>query len=115
MPSIRVTTNVELSDDQLPEHTRALSVLAAKITGKSEDYVLAIIEPGRSVTFGGTDEPAAYVEMGSLGMPEEDSASWARQICSFLDSTLDIPGERVYIRFESPPRHLFGWSGKTFG
>ncbi|QGY40587.1 hypothetical protein GM415_10775 [Pseudodesulfovibrio cashew] len=112
MPFIKVETNVSAPGAE--ETVKALSALAADMLGKPEQYVLAILEDGKTLVFGGSAEPAAYVTLDSIGLPEGRTAEFSASICRFLESALGIPGERVYIAFGDIERHLFGWDGKTF-
>lgn len=114
MPLIKVETNVVIEPDHLPQITRELSEFTSKVLGKPETYVLALLEPGTSLLFGGTDERAAYVTLDSIGLPEDRTPELSKEICAFLESTLGISPKRVYIAFGNIQRHLFGWDGKTF-
>ena len=114
MPVIKVETNVDLDAVKEVETLKGLSELAAAMLGKSEDYVLAVLEPGKSLIFGGHDDPAALVTLDSLGLPENEAPAFSATICDYLNDTLTIPPNRTYIAFSSPPRHLFGWNGQTF-
>lgn len=114
MPFIKVETNKTIEAAQAADTTKALSALAAELLGKPESYVLAIFEGGKAMTFGGTDEAAAYVTLDSIALPEDLTPDLSHAVCSFLESALDIPSDRIYIAFGDIKRHLFGWDGKTF-
>jgi len=112
MPFIKVETNVKAV--QAAETAKAISSLAAEILGKPEQYVLAIFEDGKTLLHGGTADPAAYVTLDSIGLPDDRTPELSASICSFLESALGVPADRVYIAFGNIERHLFGWNGKTF-
>lgn len=112
MPFIKVETNVTAADKT--GTAKALSALAADLLGKPEQYVLAVLEDGKTLLHGGTADPAAYVILDSIGLPEGKTPELSASICSFLESALGIPGDRVYIAFGNIERHLFGWNGATF-
>jgi len=114
MPFIKVETNVVIDEADIPSVTKKMSELAASMLGKPETYVLATLEPEKPLFFGGTDAPAAYVTLDSIGLPEDRTTDFSKEICGFLASNLGIPGNRVYIAFGDIQRHLFGWDGKTF-
>ena len=114
MPLIELKTNVELDDVMAEDVGRALSALVAELTGKPEEYVLTMVEPGMTLLFGGTAAPAARVTLSSIGLPDDKTPDYSANICSFLESAMDIPGERIYISFENLERHLTGWNSKTF-
>jgi len=112
MPFIKVETNVTASDKT--GTAKALSSLAADLLGKPEKYVLAVFEDGKTLLHGGTAAPAAYVILDSIGLPEGKTGELSASICSFLESALGIPGDRVYIAFGNIEGRMFGWNGSTF-
>jgi hypothetical protein len=112
MPFIKVETNVAVADEAAC--LKGLSALAADMLGKPESYVLAELEPGKKLLFGGTGDPAAFVTLDSIGLPEDRTSEFSATICAFLNRELSIPANRVYIAFGDIKRHLFGWDGGTF-
>ena len=112
MPFIKLETNVRVKD--VPGCTGKLSGLAAALLDKPEMYVLAVLEPGKSLLFGGTDDPAAYVTLESIRLPEDRTAEFSAAICGFLEQELSIPVNRVYIAFGDIIPHHMGWDGRTF-
>ncbi|WP_319584444.1 phenylpyruvate tautomerase MIF-related protein [uncultured Pseudodesulfovibrio sp.] len=112
MPFIKVETNIDVSDKAAC--LKGLSALAAEMLGKPESYVLAVLEPGKSLSFGGTVEPAAFVTLDSIGLPEDRTPEFSASICAFLTRELGVQANRVYIAFGDIQRHLFGWDGGTF-
>lgn len=114
MPTLRISTNVQIPTEDRAELLGRASRTIADMLGKPESYVMVILEDGRDLLFAGTPAPCAFLELISLGLPEERTAHFSRTLCSLLEDALGIPAERVYIGFSSPPRHLFGWNSDTF-
>jgi hypothetical protein len=112
MPFIKVETNVPVPDETAC--LKGVSALAAGMLGKPESYVLAVLEPGKKLLFGGTADPAAFVTLDSIGLPEDRTSEFSAAICGFLERELSVPANRVYIAFGNIQRHLFGWDGGTF-
>ncbi|EGB14145.1 macrophage migration inhibitory factor family protein [Pseudodesulfovibrio mercurii] len=112
MPFIKVETNVTVPDES--GCLRKLSALAAELLGKPESYVLAELESGKRLLFGGSADPAAFVTLDSIGLPETRTPELSAALCGFLNRELGIPADRVYIAFGDIERHLFGWDGGTF-
>jgi phenylpyruvate tautomerase len=114
MPTLRVLANIQVpADDRAALLARASRTLA-ELLGKPESYVMVILEDGRDMIFAGTQAPAAYLEVKSLGLPEGQTAQYSRALCNLMTDALDIPADRVYIEFASPARQMFGWNGGTF-
>jgi phenylpyruvate tautomerase len=114
MPTLRILTNVEIPPEARAGVLARASRSLADLLGKPESYVMVILEDGRDLLFAGTTDPAAYLELKSLGLPELKTAFYSRALCDFLTDELGIPAARIYIEFAAPARHLFGWDGATF-
>lgn len=112
MPYLSVQTNVPVDDEA--GLMQRLSTATAELLGKPESYVMVHIQAGASLCFAGSHEPAAYVQLKSLGLPHAQSAAYSAAISSSLHSELGIDAARIYIEFSSPERHMWGWNGGTF-
>ena len=114
MPLLKINTNRKLDD------TRAMHLLAeasrtvAEALGKPESYVMVDLSDGRHMSFAGDTSPLASLELKSLGLPEERTPELSAVLCRLVSDALGIPGERIYIEFSSPQRHMWGWDGRTF-
>jgi phenylpyruvate tautomerase PptA (4-oxalocrotonate tautomerase family) len=114
MPLLRLTTNKPLPDAQQQSITKVLSSSVASMLGKPESYVMVIVQHNAAMLFAGTDEPSAYLELKSLGLPEVKTAEYSATLCKLLYEQLAIDSNRIYIEFASPPRHFWGWNSTTF-
>lgn len=112
MPVLNITTNKPLLS---PDPTIAImSSEIAKILGKPEKYVMVILQHKPYMLFACSDAPLAYVELKSIGLPEEQTSQLSSEICALVHEQLDIPTQRIYIEFANAERHMFGWDGRTF-
>jgi phenylpyruvate tautomerase len=114
MPTLIIQTNVEIPADERKQILAAASAMVAKILSKPESYVMVILKPTADMLFAGTDAPLAYLELKSLGLPEDRTTDLSSALCDFMNAHFGVPSERIYIEFASPPRYMFGWSGGTF-
>ncbi len=112
MPLLKISTNrtVEESEAVL----RATSAAAAEMLGKPERYVMVELHDGLPMSLAGSTEPLAYLELKSIGLPEDRTAEYSAALCRLIGEQLGIPAERIYIEFSNAPRHLWGWNGATF-
>lgn len=115
MPTLLIKTNAADAAADRPALLQAASRTVAEMLGKPEGYVLVALEPVADMCFGGDAAPLAYLELKSLGLPEERTAEFSATLCGFLEQHLGVPPSRVYIEFAAPARHLFGFDGRTFG
>jgi hypothetical protein len=114
MPVLWIQTNVGLPQHRRDELLARLSGELATALGKPERYVMVILDLDRPMLFAKRDTPAAYLELKSLGLSEDQTTGLSQLLCRLMESELGIPQDRVYIEFANPPRPFFGWNGGTF-
>jgi len=114
MPYLKIQTNHSVS----PEKSNALLSLASKKLanelGKPERYVMVELTANPSMLFGGSGEPAAYLELKSIGLPCDQTKSLSKNLSSLLVENLGISPSRIYIEFTDVKGNLWGWNGSTF-
>ncbi|KAJ1698235.1 hypothetical protein LUZ63_006747 [Rhynchospora breviuscula] len=115
MPTLNLNTNVPVdavtSSDILKDCSRVL----AKIIGKPESYVMISLHGGVPMSFAGSEEPAAYgevISIGGLGPGVNGKLSLA--LAEILESKLSVDSSRFYIKFYDVQRPYFGYNGTTF-
>lgn len=112
MPLLNIKTNARIDDKSA--FALAASEQTADVLGKPESYVMVNVEDQQTLTFAGNDQPAAYLELKSLGLPESETASISSSLCDFINNKLGIDSGRIYIEFSNAERHMWGWKGATF-
>ena len=110
MPLLSIETNQPPRDD---DTLRDMSDMVASLLGKPASYVMIKYTHNTHMLFAGTDEPLAYVQLKSLGLPKHTSELSAI-ICDVLRDFFLVPPERTYIEFSSPDRDKWGWNRSTF-
>ena len=116
MPLIKIQTNaVQPSKETTAELLRELSTKLAEALEKSESYVMTLLEPPSSMTFGGSTEPTCYMEVKNIGTMTPGQTQQITQIaCGCAEKYLGVAPSRIYIEFNDAQRHLWGWNGNTF-
>ena len=114
MPYLSIQTNQSLDEKETLNILDKTSKSISQILGKPENYVMVALQANTPMSFAGSVEPTAYVQLKSLGLPEESTANLSEAICSLVSSELNINAARIYIEFISPERHMWGWNNKTF-
>jgi len=112
VPVLSIQTNVSIEDKDT--FLKAASSLVADALSKPESYVMIHLSDSQSMSFAGTTQPLAYVELKSLGLTSGQTADLSKHICNFLHQELSIDSARIYIEFSAPERVMFGWNGGTF-
>ena len=115
MPLLKIQTNTGLSAEQSRALLSRGTDLIVEKMGKPREYVQVVVQPDQAIAFGGSTEPSAFVELRSLGMPEETAKTLSAEICGIMEQEASIPAARVFINFFDIPRPMWGWNGKTFG
>lgn len=82
--------------------------------GKPEKFIMVAIEPVTDMLFSGSSDPAAFVELKSIGLPPEKITGLSATICTLLNEKLSLPPDRIYIEFTDSPGNMFGWNKGTF-
>ncbi len=114
MPCLKIQTNIQIEKTRIRAEQKEISRLLSEWLGKQEAFVMVILDTDKQMSFGGNNESCAFCELISLGLGEDRIRELSGKLCATLQERLGIPEERIYIRFEAPPRSHFGWNGKTF-
>jgi phenylpyruvate tautomerase len=115
MPLLQIRTNAEPLMPERRELVAEASRTVAKMVGKPEKYVMVDLSVAQTMSFGGSDEPLCLMTLRSLGLQEDQTAEFSRVLTDLIATHLRISPGRVYIEFASPPRHMWGYNGGTFG
>ena len=114
MPFLRIQTNQPLPAEAARALGAKSSAVVAEQLGKPERYVMISVETNPAMQFAGSDEPLAYLELKSIGLPESITAEVSRALCELVSTATGISPERIYIEFADAPRKMWGWNGGTF-
>jgi phenylpyruvate tautomerase len=116
MPYIRLETTATVAPDTRRALCQQLSRLCAETIGKPEQYVQAAVVDGVTMLHGGAAGPAAFVDVRSIGgLAPKVCQGLAQKVCALLESTLGVPGARVYLNFTDVAGAKWGHDGGTFG
>ena len=114
MPFLRIQTNATIEATRLEPLLKKASQLAARELGKPEQYMMVGCETVRAMLFAGSSQPAAFLELKSIGLPAGKTAVLSDQLCELVGSELGVPRDRIYLNFADVPASHWGWNGETF-
>ncbi len=114
MPILTIHCNQPAEDGAAQDVIAEASQIVARQLGKSEQYVMVMMAPPTPMILAGRDRPMAYLELKSIGLPEDRAGPLSEALCELLHRWLGVPPERTYIVFTDVPRSLWGWNGTTF-
>ncbi|MFW5718763.1 MAG: phenylpyruvate tautomerase MIF-related protein [Halanaerobium sp.] len=112
MPYIKVQTNQKVEKKE--KLLKKLSAQMSEKLGKPESYIMTALETEVKMTFGGSTEKTAFIEVKSIGLKESMTEELSQIICGFAEKELGINKNRVYIEFADAPGSMWGWNGGTF-
>ena len=116
MPLIKVQTSAIVNLDQKAFILKQLSQQLAEQLTKPEAYVMTALDSEVAMTFGGTLDPACYIEIKSIGtLTPEQTKTMTLIFCELIEQTLDVPRSRTFIEFTNAIGPMWGWNGDTFG
>ncbi|KAH8484628.1 hypothetical protein Peur_071483 [Populus x canadensis] len=115
MPCLNISTNVNLDGVNISAILSEASSQVAKIIKKPESYVMIVLKGSVPISFGGTEQPAAYGELVSVGGLNSDvNNKLSSAIATILESKLSVPKSRFFLKFFDAKGSHFGWNGSTF-
>ena len=112
MPLLKIQTNVDLPETKTSLVIPQLSRAVADLLGKPESYVMITLETNRNMCFAGDTTPLAYLELKSIGLPEQNTSAFSRTLCDLVEYHLGVHRNRIYIEFTNAARHFWGWNGR---
>ncbi len=115
MPYLAVSTNAEFFPEAGRSFLKEASKALATGTGKPEQYVMVKLDAGQPLFFAGTDGPAAFLEVKSIGFPAHGVQALAASLCQLVAKHLGVPGERTYVVFTDVRAAMWGHDGEMFG
>ncbi|XP_020219612.1 macrophage migration inhibitory factor homolog [Cajanus cajan] len=112
IPCLTVSTNVSLDGVDTSSVLSQLISAVAKIMARPHSYVMAALEGSIPTCFGGTEEPAAFGELVSMGAlnPELNNKLTA-EIASILETNLSVPKSRFFLKFYDIQGYNCGLNG----
>ncbi len=114
MPLLKIHTNQSLDDAAQTALMQRASAKVAELLGKPERYVMIALLADQPMLFAASDAPLAYLELKSIGLPDDATPDLSAALCQLIGEELGIAQDRIYIEFSNAERHLWGWDGRTF-
>ena len=106
-----ISTSIKIKDKNL--FMTDCSEILAKLTNKSEKYVMVRLFDQIPIYFDKDSGPACFIDIKSIGSINNSNMSLS--LSDFISKKLKIPANRTYIYFENVEAFNWAWDGKTFG
>ncbi|KAI3771110.1 hypothetical protein L6452_02266 [Arctium lappa] len=106
MPCLNLSTNVNLDAIDTSSILSEATSAVAKVIGKPEAYVMIVLKGSVPIAFGGTEDPAAYGELVSIGGLNADvNKKLSAEVAEILESKLSVPKSRFFLKFYDTKAH----------
>ena len=115
MPYLSILTNARVADARHSELLGAVSRVVASQLSKPENYVMVSIAPGHRLAFAGSEEPAAFLELRSIGLPDAKRGSLCTELTDLIAEFCGIARDRIFLVMVDVDAKLWDHDGKTFG
>ncbi|CAN6478440.1 unnamed protein product [Victoria cruziana] len=100
MPCLNISTNVSLDGIDTSSILAEATKNVAKIIGKPESYVMIVLKGSVPISFGGSEQPAAYGELVSIGgLNPDTNKKLSAAISAILETKLSVPKSRFFLKF----------------
>lgn len=114
MPYLKIQTNLPLTKAAQQTILPQASALIARELEKPESFVMVALQPDTPMIFAGVDDPVAFLELKSIGLPAPKTKSLSAALCKLIEEHLGIPSNRVYVKFIDVKNGMWGWKGDVF-
>ncbi len=114
MPYFKIETNREVDEVGREAFIPEAARFAARLLTKPEESVMVSLVSCAAMRFQANENPTAYVEFKSIGLEREQCPEYAKAICEYLEFSLGIAPQRIYIEFADIDPKMFGWDKSTF-
>ncbi|XP_074587248.1 uncharacterized protein LOC141843192 [Curcuma longa] len=115
MPCLNLSTNASLDGVDTSAILSEASKTVARIIGKPEAYVMVVLKGSVPISFAGSEQPAAYGELVSIGgLNPDTNKKLSSAISEILETKLSVPKSRFFLKFYDTKGSNFGWNGSTF-
>ena len=111
MPLITLSTSIKIKEKNL--FMKDCSDILAKLTNKSEKYVMVRLFDQIPIYFDKDSDPACFIDIKSIG--SSDTSNMSVLLCDFIFKKLKIPTCKTYICFENVEASNWAWDRRTFG
>jgi phenylpyruvate tautomerase len=116
MPMIRVQLSSPLDKPKQASLMSSLSAAVAAALGKPEGYMMVVLQPDVPILMGGRHEPAAFVEVRSVGsISSEQAVKLSEQVSAVLGKATGLAADHIYSNFAGVAGAMWGHDGSTFG
>ncbi len=114
MPYFKIETNQKLDNAGVEKFSRDASAFLSGLLDKPQRVIMVSVVHSIAMMFNENTSPTAYLEIKSIGLIPEKCPEYAKAVCGFIETAINVPSDRVYIDFADINGNMFGWNKQTF-
>ncbi len=116
MPFLDLTANTSANPKVRQKLLDDVVDLAVKHLGKPKEVTMARLTTDAAMSYAGTGEPAVYVAIRAIGLPDVAARkALVGGIAALCDEVLDVRPGRTFVVFEDVPADRWGAGGTIVG
>ncbi len=115
MPYFSIETNIKIESAVNTELMKKASRFLADLMSKPEQAIMVTVKPDMPYIFGGSEDPAAFVQVKALNLDKTRCPEFSRKVGEFIEAEINVPINRVFIEFTDIDGRTFGYNGDTLG
>ena len=113
MPNIQIQTNITLNDTTKDDLKVALGKAIETIPGKTERWLMVVLEDQKTMYFQGSDAPCALCSVELLGSASDATYDKMTAVMTdLLAKKLGVAPDRIYTKYTEFAH--WGWNGNNF-
>jgi phenylpyruvate tautomerase PptA (4-oxalocrotonate tautomerase family) len=98
MPYLAITTNVPLAAECESALAAEISKILAEHLKKPQGFVMVSVQPVRMLRFAGSEEPSAFLDLKSIGLPN-DLSDVSLALTQTVGRHAGIPASRDFLAY----------------
>ncbi|MBT3469851.1 MAG: hypothetical protein HOD72_03425 [Opitutae bacterium] len=115
MPFLNITSNADISPEDIDSLLREGAAICCEVLGKPADYMQTAFNTATDMNMGSRQGQFAFGEVRSIGLPGDSIQLLSEQLSTLLAERLQVPKGNIYLVFQDIPADKWAWDGKTFG
>jgi len=114
MPLVKIHTNVSPPESERESLAAEAGAIVAEEIGKPESIMMARLEAGACLTFGGTAEPSALFEIEGIELSADPTEALCHRLSDLAEARLGAPAARVFVKLTHVPRGAWAGNRKVY-
>jgi phenylpyruvate tautomerase len=113
MPYLTIQINTALEDEKQTALLNAAAKIVATQSDKPEKSVMTSLSTSARMTFAGEDDPTAFIELRSIGVPDTKRNPLTAALTDLVTRTCEIKADRIFVVLADIQARFWALNGAT--